>query len=135
MKLTDGCVAGTTEYYNRPDGQLIDRDACRMNSPSGKEKSYQGPVDILNPGKNNKVVVTYQVYGFIPVSRTYWMLDHGDDYDWFIVSNPSFKNVSLFTRNPRPDNAQVSALVARAKGLGYDVSKLEFPEEFPAGQQ
>jgi apolipoprotein D and lipocalin family protein len=133
MKLTDGCVAGTTDYSIRADGQLIDRDACRTGTPDGKEKIYAGPVKILNPGENNKVKVTYKVYGFIPISRIYWMLDVDDDYRWFIVSDPAFKNLSLFFRDPRPGDGQVSAVVARAKGLGYDVSKLEFPEQFPPG--
>jgi apolipoprotein D and lipocalin family protein len=135
MKLTDGCVSGTTDYYTRPDGQLMDRDACRMGSPEGKEKVYAGPVKILNPGENNKVRVTYKVYGFFPVWRTYWMLDVDDDYRWFIVSDPSFENMSLFFRDPRPDAGAVSAVMRRATALGYDVDRLEMPERFPVGQK
>ncbi len=134
MNLTTNCVAGTTDYFNNANGRLIDRDACRMNTPDGKEKVYQGPVTILDPGDNNKVSVSYTVYGFIPVSRTYWMIDHGDDYSWFIVTDPAFDNLSLFTRVPRPSTAQVAALAARARALGYDTDKLEYPTEFPPGQ-
>ncbi len=134
MKLTDGCVAGTTDYYHDPDGQLIDRDACRAGSPEGKEKQFAGPVDILNPGENNKVAVHYKVFGVFTVTKTYWMLDHGDDYSWFIVSDPAFKTLSLFTRAPRPDKAEVQALAAHAQALGYDVNKLEYPATFPPGE-
>jgi apolipoprotein D and lipocalin family protein len=133
MRLTDGCVAGTTQYYQRDDGQLIDSDACRMDTPQGKEKSIKGPVEVLNPGENNKVVVHYTVYGIIPIKRTYWMLDHADDYSWFIESGPDFKVISLFTRSPRPPADEVAAVTGRAKSLGYDISKLEYPEEFPVG--
>jgi apolipoprotein D and lipocalin family protein len=132
MKLTDGCVAGTTDYLAGSNGELIDRDACRMGTPAGKEKAYQGPVSILDPGENNKVMVRYTVYGIIPVVRTYWMLDHGVDYQWFIVANPAFTNVSIFTRSPRPDEKLVAALTARVRALGYDAGKLEYPTEFPA---
>jgi lipocalin len=62
------------------------------------------------------------------------MLDHGDDYQWFIVSDPELKMLSLFTRTPRPPKEEVDALLARAKTTGYDVSKLEFPTQFPPGQ-
>ncbi len=133
MNLTTGCVAGTTDYFTNGDGQLIDRDACRMGTPDGKEKVYQGPVTMLDPA-DNKVTVHYIVYGFIPVSRTYWMLDRGDDYGWFIVTDPAFDMVSLFTRNPRPPAAEVAMLTARAASLGYDTSKLEYPAQFPPGE-
>ncbi len=132
MRLTDGCVAGTTDYLPGNNGQLIELDACRMNTPAGEEKRIQGPVTILNPGENNKVTVRYTVYWIIPVTRTYWMLDHGDDYQWFIFANPAFTNVSIFTRAPRPDPHLVAALTARVQALGYDPGKLEFPTEFPA---
>ena len=135
MSLTKNCVAGTTDYFTRPDGTLVDRDACRMNTPAGVEKDYQGPVTILDPGQNNKVTVHYTVYYIIPVSRTYWMLDHGDDYGWFIVTDPAFDMMSLFTRVPNPSAAAVAALTARAGALGYDTSKLEYPARFPPGQQ
>ena len=135
MKLTDGCVAGTTDYIHRSDGQLIDRDACRMNTPDGQEKVYQGPVTILNPGMNTKITVHYIVWGFIPVGRTYWMLDHDDDYTWFVVANPAFDTISLFTRNPRPSGSEVAALTNHARDLGYDTKKLEFPTPFPPGER
>ncbi len=132
MKLTDGCVAGTTDYLPGNNGQVIDRDACRMGTPEGKEKTFEGPVTILNPGQNNKVSVRYTVYLIIPIYRTYWMLDHSDDYRWFIVANPTFTNVSIFTRAARPDPQLIAMLTARVRALGYDPAKLEFPTEFPA---
>jgi apolipoprotein D and lipocalin family protein len=135
MKLTDGCVSGTTDYRRLADGQLIDRDACRMTTSDGVEKVYQGPVTILNPGMNTKVSVRYTVWGFFPVWRTYWMLDHGGDYDWFIVSDPAFENVSMFTRTPRPTAHMVQMLTERTRALGYDTSKLEFPAQFRPGTQ
>jgi len=134
MKLTDGCVSGTTDYYKDADGKLIDRDACRKDTPEGKEKLFAGPVTVLDPGQNTKVSVHYKVFGVFTVSKTYWMLDHGDDYRWFIVSDPAFKNVSLFTRAAQPSQAEVKALAARAQALGYDAGKLEYPTQFPQGE-
>ena len=133
MSLTKDCVAGTTDYAPARDGRIIDTDACRMGSPAGPVKTFAGQVDILNPGMNTKVRVTYVVFGLLPAPRTYWMLDHGDDYGWFIVSDPAFKNLSLFTRSPRPSADEVAQVKARAQALGYDTAKLEYPAQFPAG--
>jgi apolipoprotein D and lipocalin family protein len=83
---------------------------------------------------NNKFRVDYKVFGVFTAPRTWWVLDRGDDYGWFIISDPSFKIVSLFTRDPRPSKAQVGELTAHAQSLGYDVSKLEYPAQFPPGE-
>jgi lipocalin len=62
------------------------------------------------------------------------MLDHGDDHRWFIVSDPAFKSLSLFTRAARPSLEEVKQLTARAGSLGYDTSKLDYPTPFPPGE-
>jgi apolipoprotein D and lipocalin family protein len=60
MRLTDGCVAGYTDYQPK-DGGLYQRDACRDKTPDGEEKVIGGPLKILNPGQNTKVHVTYHL--------------------------------------------------------------------------
>ena len=134
ISLVKGCVAGTTDFYHNANGRLVERDECRMGSPEGKVKNFQGPIHILNPGQNNKFVVHYTLFYVVPFAQTYWILDHGTNYHWFIVATPSFKEISILDRDPRPTAAQTAALVARARALGYDVSKLQFPPEFPPGQ-
>lgn len=131
MKLTDGCVAGYTDYLRDGD-RIVQRDGCRSGTPAGKEKVVAGPLRILNPGANNKVRVDYRLFGFLPVPRTYYLLDHGDG--WFIMSTADFKLVNLYTRDARPSPQVVRDLTERTRALGYDVSKLEFPETFPPGE-
>lgn len=131
MRLTDGCVAGYTDYVTR-DGQLTQRDGCRDGAPSGKEKVIAGPLKILNPGQNNKVHVSYRLFGLIPVGRTYWLLDHGDG--WFIMATDDFKLVNLYTRAPRPSAQLVDHMKERTRALGYDIQRLEFPTQFPPGE-
>ncbi|HTT04706.1 MAG TPA: lipocalin family protein [Steroidobacteraceae bacterium] len=132
MRITRDCVAGTTDYSRLRSGQIFDTDACRMGTPEGRKKTFAGPVTLLNPGQNTKMRVSYRVWHLFHVSRVYWILDHDDGYRWFILSDPSFEHISLFTREPRPPAADVARLVARAAALGYDTSKLEYPAEFPA---
>ncbi|MBE7218626.1 MAG: lipocalin family protein [Caulobacteraceae bacterium] len=134
MKITQGCVAGVTRFQQTGDGGLYDRDSCRMGDPvSGKEKVFAGPAIILDPPASTKFRTDYKVFGLFHVSRTYWVLDNGEDEGgWFIVATPDFKNLSIFTRTPQPSAALKARLVSRAQVLGYDTGKLEFPAQPPA---
>ena len=129
MTITDGCVAGATEYKRSGAGKIEVLDSCRMGTPAGEPKRIGGPGDILDPGTNAKLRVTYTVFGVVPVVRDYWVLDRADDYSWFISADPTLKDLYIFTRNPQISAAQRQRLVKRASELGYDVSKLEFPEQ------
>lgn len=130
MTITNGCVAGVTEFQHDPDGKLIDRDSCRKGTPDGEEKVFAGPADI-DPANPAKFTTHYKVVGPFGPARTYWILDHGADYGWFIVSTPDFKNVSIFTRDPQPPKGEVDRLTARVDAFGYDPAKLEFPAQPP----
>ena len=124
MSLTDGCVAGYTDYLKAGD-KLTQRDACRDKTPSGKEKVIGGPLTITNPGQNTKVHVSYRLFGVVPIARDYWMLDHGDG--WFIQATPDMKMINIYTRSPHPAPELVAELTAKTKAMGYDTTKLEFP--------
>jgi apolipoprotein D and lipocalin family protein len=123
MFITDGCVAGATEYVRRADGAVAVVDSCRQGSPQGKLKTIKGEGKILDAGTDAKLRVRYNFL----ITWDYWVLDHADDYSWFISADPKLKNLWIYTRTP-PSTAELAALVARAKGLGYDTDKLEFPD-------
>jgi apolipoprotein D and lipocalin family protein len=129
MKLTDGCVAGATEYKIQNPTRIAVMDTCHAKTPAGKLEKIGGPGTILDPGTNAKLRVNYQFLGLFPVSRDYWVLDHADDYSWFISSDPNFKNLWIYTRDPHVDPAVLKTLVTEAKAMGYDVSQLEFPAQ------
>ena len=129
MKLTDGCVAGATEYKLLSPTRVKVRDTCTKGTPSGSVEAVGGPATILDPGKNAKLHVSYRFLGLFPVNRDFWVLDHADDYSWFISADPTFHDLWIYTRDPRVDAAERAQLVDRAKALGYDVSKLEFPAQ------
>jgi apolipoprotein D and lipocalin family protein len=129
LALTDGCVAGATRYTKVGPDRIDVRDTCRKGSPSGHEEAIGGPGRILDPGTNAKLHVSYRLFGLLPVGRDYWVLDHADDYSWFISSDPKFDNLWIYARDPRIDAAERHELIERARALGYDVSKLEFPAQ------
>lgn len=123
MRLTDGCVAGATSYDLRSPTSLALRDTCQSGTPTGKEKAIGADATILDPGTNAKFRARYFA-GF--VTWEYWILDHDDNYTWFISADPTFDKLWIYTREV-PSAAQLAQLVARAQALGYDTSRLEFP--------
>jgi len=127
MSLTDGCVAGGTTYTPKGGDRVGVLDFCFQGSPSGQRKTIGGPAHIVDPGTNAKLHVSYRLFGFFPIPRDYWVLERADDYSWFISADPTFHDLWIYTRDPHPGPAEVVALVARAKALGYDVTLLEFP--------
>ena len=123
MSLTDGCVAGATNYVVINPTRVDVRDTCQVDTPQGREKSIGARGEILDPGTNAKLRARY-VGGLI--TWDYWVLDHADDYSWFISADPTFNKLWIYTREV-PNADQRQRLVARARALGYDVSRLEFP--------
>ena len=123
MKITDGCVAGASNYDFSPPTRVAVRDTCQVGTPQGREKAIEGRGEILDPGMNAKLRVRY-LWGF--VTWDYWVLDRAEDYSWFISSDPTFDKLFIYTREV-PTPAQLARLTQRAGELGYDVSRLEFP--------
>jgi apolipoprotein D and lipocalin family protein len=129
MRLTDGCVAGATAYRQVSATRILVRDTCHAGTPAGKEKAIGGPARILDPGTNARLHVSYRLFGFIPLGRDYWVLDHDDAYSWFISADPAFTNLWIYARDPHIDPMTLRSLVERARALGYDVTRLEFPAQ------
>jgi apolipoprotein D and lipocalin family protein len=126
--LTNGCVAGWTEYTSGEKGRLMVLDACYDKTPSGKLKTIGGPADMLDEATHAKIRVHYK-FGIIPIGKDYWILDHDADYSWFLEASPSFEELWIYTRAANPAPELVQELKKKAQGFGYDTSKLEFPTQ------
>lgn len=126
MFITDGCVAGTTSYGGVKGSSIDVKDACRDGNPGGREKSIEGRGTIIDTKSNAKLRVRYNAFA----TREYWILDRAADYSWFIEASPDFRDLYIFTRKA-PSKRLLDQLVARAAALGYDTSKLEFPQQPP----
>ena len=126
MLITNGCVAGATEYKpGAAPNEILVRDTCRKDTPSGKEKAISGKATIEDPGTNAKLHVRYNLIA----KRDYWVLDRADDGSWFISADPQMKDLYIYARDPQISDAKVAELTRRAGELGYDVSNLEFPAQ------
>ncbi|TAY05446.1 hypothetical protein ELH91_31770 [Rhizobium leguminosarum] len=126
MFLTDGCVAGYSSYRQgkSPDEILIE-DGCRVDTPQGRLKAVRGTGTIQDFGTTNaKMQVRYPWL----ITFNYWVLYKSPDKSWFISANPSMTNLWIYSRNV-PSKNKLHRMINKASELGYDVRKLEFPQQ------
>ncbi len=129
-KETLGCVGGETLFGRTETGGIITRETCRLQDPvAGQRRIASGTVKILNPGTNTKYQITYDAKGPFKPKSELWVLDSGRN--WFIVANPAFTKASIYSRASEPDQTTKDLLSNRLKGLGFDVTKLEWPAQHP----
>jgi apolipoprotein D and lipocalin family protein len=119
------CDAPTADYQQDAKGAVTVVQTCHKASPAGPQKVYHASAQILDPGVNAKFKLTF----FLVLSKEYWVLDHAQDYKWAIVGDPTGKYLWLFSRQPALPAGLKDALLDRAKALGYDIGRLEFPAQ------
>jgi len=121
-RIEETCISATADYIEHGDNvQAV--ETCR-HAPPAPDKVYHASVKIMDPGQNAKLRLTF----FPFVYKDYWVLDHANDYSWAILGEPTGKYLWIFTRAPEPPPAERTAVLARAKALGYDTSKLIFAQ-------
>lgn len=125
MWLTDGCVAGYTTY--RP-GKVAERvlveDGCRVGTPEGELKTVNG-IGTIKDIQSTRAKLRVR-YPFL-ITMDYWVLYKSPDKSWFISADAEMKNLWIYARKA-PSARLLAKMKAKAAELGYDVSKLEFPE-------
>ena len=116
-----GCEAVTANYAKREDGLISVINACHVGGVDGPAKASEGKAKLVPDSNNAKLKVSF--FGPFYVGD-YWVLDHADDYTWSIVGEPSGKYLWILTREAKPSAEQRTALIERARKLGYDVTLL-----------
>lgn len=124
MRLTDGCVAGYSIYKQgaSPD-QILVEDGCREGSPTGELKTIEG-IGTLMDGKTTKAKMRVRYPLFFTFN--YWVLYNAPDRSWFISATPDMEHLWIYARSV-PSKAKLAVMVKKARSLGYDTTKLEFP--------
>lgn len=121
MRITDGCVAGTTTYKRQDAKRVAVEDDCRQGGVDGKRRAIKGKGVIEDPGVNRRLKVAYLPF----VTWRYEVLDADTAGAWFISASPDRRKVFLYVRQ-RPSQALLDDLAARARRLGY-AGEIEFP--------
>lgn len=123
-RINRDCQGSATDWEPKADGSFRITAICRKGSPTGPARTVTGEVEVLNPGQNTKVRMKL-LAGL--VSRDYWIFDHADDYGWLIMGTPKGDFVSIEATRPILPEAMKTEALARARTLGFDTSKLDFP--------
>jgi apolipoprotein D and lipocalin family protein len=118
--------AAMAEYGLNENGTLsVHNVAVR---PDGSEHGIRGYATVLNPPQNTKLAVRFNTWfgPFIPVPKegNYWILYRDEEYRTAIVGTPDRKYLWILARSPKIPEAELSDLEAKAKKLGYDLSRL-----------
>lgn len=103
----------TALYTLKSDGTVrVENSGIRK----GKPTEATGKAKIVDTTTNAKLKVSF----FGPFYGDYWVLDHGDDYEWSIVGEPSGRYLWVLTREEKPSADFLSSLEVRVKNLGYN---------------
>ncbi len=119
MFFQRNCVSDVTADYSlRPDGKIGVRNQCRQKD--GTLSTASGTARVVDPSTNAKLKVSF----FWPFSGDYWILDLGPDYEYAMVGEPGRKYLWFLSRKPELNEETYLKLVAKAKMLGFDTSRL-----------
>lgn len=125
----EGCEGVTAEYALKPGAEEVSvTNTCREGSPGGMVKVSEGRAVPAGDPMGAKFKVTF----FGPALFTnYWVLDHGENYEWSIVGEGSGRFLWILTRDATISPATYESLTARAAELGYDISMLRRTQQPP----
>jgi apolipoprotein D and lipocalin family protein len=116
-RFQKGLDAVTAEYALDADGRIRIVNSGSQGGPQGANSSVEGRAIVADEATNAKLKVSF----FGPLyTGDYWVLDHGDAYDWSIVGEPGGRYLWVLSREARPAPASVEALLKRVEALGYD---------------
>jgi apolipoprotein D and lipocalin family protein len=119
-RLQRNCAEPFVDYTLEAGKLRAVQQCAAVNGRQGRV--YRSSGRILDPGVNAKVRLSF--LGFF--AQEYWIVDHDTPAGWALVGDPSGRFVWVMSRRPTMPQALRDTAVARARALGYDVSRLEF---------
>lgn len=108
----------TADYTLEEDGTVKVVNRGRRGGEAGRWKESVGTARDVDPATHAKLKVSF----FGPFYGNYWILDHGGDYDWSIVGEPSGRYLWVLTRILKPSREMLDTIEERVRELGYDWS-------------
>lgn len=127
QKFQKNCTAVSAEYTLKKNGEVKVQNICRLFSPDGKLKSSIARAWVTDKNTNAKLKVQFFLKRFrLPfLAGNYWILDLDQDYKHAIVGDPSRKYLWILSRTKDMDESLYNELVARARSMDFDVTKLQ----------
>ena len=121
QKFQRGCTGSIATYSSRSDGMIDVVNRCRKDSLDGEEKIAKGRARVIDPVTNAKLEVSF----FRPFWGDYWIVDLGASYDYAVVGHPSRDYLWILCRTRTMDGAVYDGILARLRGQGYEVERLQ----------
>jgi apolipoprotein D and lipocalin family protein len=122
-KVESNCDAATSDWSRDSDGGFQVVQTCHIGAANGASKVWRGSGKITDAVNNSKIRIGF--FGGL-VQMDYWVIDRSDDYSWCMLTTPNPKWFWIMSRHPNLSADEKAALVAKARALGFDVSKLIF---------
>ena len=122
-----GKVAPYVIYRKRADGRLDDLYYFKKSFKDVGYDHWSGVAwlpDRADPAR-------WKVRFIWPFTSDYTILAVAPDYSWAMVGLPSRDLLWIFARQPTLDAATRDALLAKARSLGFDVSRVRRIPQFP----
>ncbi|QDX24806.1 lipocalin [Sphingomonas suaedae] len=119
--------AVTAEYTLDPGGKvsIVNSGLCAGET---ERDVAEGHAIVADTQTGAKLKVSF----FGPLyTGDYWVLDHGENYDWSIVGEPSGRYLWLLSRDPHPAADHLQMLFQRIESLGYDRWALRITQQSP----
>ncbi|WP_228256301.1 lipocalin family protein [Acinetobacter wuhouensis] len=126
MYFQKECKSDVTARYTVNEyGNVAVDNRCMTHD--GKELRSLGEAFISNEPFNSKFKVSFipEAIRWLPVARgDYWVLKIDPQYQMALVGEPKRKYLWLLSRNPHPDEAQVTEFLRYAQSVGFSVKDL-----------
>ena len=127
FKYQSQCIGDVTATYTLlEDGRIKVVNRCRKEN--GEIDEAEGRAKLASDeGPNTQLKVRFApaFLSFLPfVWGDYWIIDLAPDYSYAVVGEPGRKYMWILSRAPVMEETVFQGIVDRAKGKGYDVSRL-----------
>lgn len=121
-KTQKDCQGGTSDWVRSGEGYSVVQ-ACHKGGLTQPATEWKAKAKVIDPRTNARIKMSF--FGGM-LSQEYWVLDHKSD--WLILGTPNGNYMWLMSQRPVLSAAAKAQAVARVRQLGYDVSRLEFPQ-------
>jgi apolipoprotein D and lipocalin family protein len=113
------------DYSLNTGGSIRVVNSGRKGGVNGKVKSSVGRAKVVDTATNAKLKVSF----FGPFYGDYWVLDHGDRYEWSIVGEPSGRYLWALTREAKPGPQTIEFLRMRVQQMGYNTALIRMTQQ------
>lgn len=113
------CARNVTAAYALEEDHL--RVVNRCEKEGGEVISVEGKAYVTDAPMNRKLEVGFfEIFGWMPFTGDYWVLDFDPEYRWAIIGGADKELGWVLSRTPRITPALRAELDARLRLLGYD---------------